>query len=383
MDWNHIKEMILTEKREENIVEAIELGGVVIPLIKLNGYRVFLYGDGSELDSILSYFRANDIKVEGIVDEHITREYAFGKIPYISAAEFHKYVKEPEKTFVIFYPSYFMGMKQMKLVKLLANCGVDKFYSIRESDKKAILRFTMTWNNFERIRYYREHITELEKTYNLLADELSTQIMNEFIRVYIQSGTYGLKSCEGRNKYFAGGYSMEEPEELYTHLEEEVWVNCGACLGDTIYLYYSNGYSAKVIYAFEGEDKMYEKLCNNLDYLPSKYKNKVVPIKQFIADDTNFGDYIKEKVTLINADIEGAELDMLKTMEGFIKRDRPVLAICIYHNKEDLVDIPQYIDSIVGDYRYVLRKYPCDVAWNMMKTSELVLYAIPNERSVI
>ena len=46
-----------------------------------------------------------------------------------------------------------------------------------------------------------------------------------------------------------------------------------------------------------------------------------------------------ERITLINADIEGFEMDMLKELEKIIKRDRPVLAISVYHKKEDVLTI--------------------------------------------
>lgn len=68
-------------------------------------------------------------------------------------------------------------------------------------------------------------------------------------------------------------------------------------------------------------------------------------------------------------DIEGAELNALMGAESTIRTYKPILAICVYHKKEDLIDIPQFIMSIRADYKFYLRAYSrC--------TQELVLYAI-------
>lgn len=80
--------------------------------------------------------------------------------------------------------------------------------------------------------------------------------------------------------------------------------------------------------------------------------------------------YIKEKVTFIKMDIEGAELEALKGCQNTIKKYRPKLAISVYHKKEDIIEIPGYIMSLVPDYHFYLRHYSSGFA-------ETVLYALP------
>lgn len=74
----------------------------------------------------------------------------------------------------------------------------------------------------------------------------------------------------------------------------------------------------------------------------------------------------------IKMDIEGAEMMALKGAEKTIRATKPLLAICIYHSNEDMVEIPRWIMDTCGlqDYAYFLRHhsecYP-----------ETVFYAIP------
>ncbi len=75
-----------------------------------------------------------------------------------------------------------------------------------------------------------------------------------------------------------------------------------------------------------------------------------------------------EPVTFIKMDIEGAELEALKGAQETIKKYRPTLAISIYHKPEDIVQLPQFIKSLVPEYKLYLRNYHLDC-------TETVLYA--------
>lgn len=77
----------------------------------------------------------------------------------------------------------------------------------------------------------------------------------------------------------------------------------------------------------------------------------------------------EEKVTFIKLDIEGAELKALQGMKNIIIKYRPLLAVCIYHKAEDIVEIPGYIKTLVPDYKFYIRSYHMDY-------TEHVLYAI-------
>lgn len=60
-------------------------------------------------------------------------------------------------------------------------------------------------------------------------------------------------------------------------------------------------------------------------------------------------------VTLIKMDIEGAELRALKGAKDVIMKNRPKLAICVYHRKEHIIEIYQWIKSLNLGYKFYLR----------------------------
>ena len=75
-----------------------------------------------------------------------------------------------------------------------------------------------------------------------------------------------------------------------------------------------------------------------------------------------------EKVGFIKMDIEGAEYGALHGAAETIKRDKPFLAICVYHKPGDVLAIMDYCHKLVPEYKFWLRHY--GVSW-----TETVLYA--------
>jgi len=67
--------------------------------------------------------------------------------------------------------------------------------------------------------------------------------------------------------------------------------------------------------------------------------------------------FISEKVSFIKMDIEGAETEAIRGAMNIIKRDKPKLAISIYHKKEDIYEIPLLINEICPEYKFYLRHF--------------------------
>ena len=70
-------------------------------------------------------------------------------------------------------------------------------------------------------------------------------------------------------------------------------------------------------------------------------------------------------------DIEGAEYEALLGLESVLLRDKPHLAISVYHKPDDMWKIGLWLKSLFGDtYNFYLRTYN-------FQTFDTVLYAVP------
>lgn len=97
--------------------------------------------------------------------------------------------------------------------------------------------------------------------------------------------------------------------------------------------------------------------------------SKVVGNGEYKIDTIRLDDVIDKNVTFIKLDIEGSEYKALLGSEKMIKRYKPKLAISIYHNPEDIWEIPELILKINNEYKFYFRHYSIAAA-------ETVLYAI-------
>ena len=183
--------------------------------------------------------------------------------------------------------------------------------------------------------------------------------------------------------------------DMFSPIDDEVVVDAGAYDGMTALRFLKwGGSKIKHVYSFELDPMNVPKCEANLRGYEDKVtlipkgtwsKNETVYIRS--SGGTGSGvskkgttpvelaaidDIVKdEKVTFIKMDVEGAELESLKGAKNTIIKNHPRLAICAYHKLEDLYELPEYILSLVPEYKFYLRHY-CSREW------ETVLYAFVN-----
>ena len=90
---------------------------------------------------------------------------------------------------------------------------------------------------------------------------------------------------------------------------------------------------------------------------------------EVISIDTYFRD---KKCDFIKMDIEGAEYPALCGAMDVIRRERPIMAVSIYHSIEDLYRIQRFLMDRLQGYRYYIRHHALILC-------ETVLYVVPNE----
>ena len=73
-------------------------------------------------------------------------------------------------------------------------------------------------------------------------------------------------------------------------------------------------------------------------------------------------DYFREQpISFLKADVEGYEWRMLHGAKKVIRRDRPKIAICVYHSAVDMYRIASAIKELCLDYRLFVRQHSHDI----------------------
>jgi hypothetical protein len=105
----------------------------------------------------------------------------------------------------------------------------------------------------------------------------------------------------------------------------------------------------KKMYLFESDGEWIEPLFATFQ----PWENKVEIVNKFVSNSMNensikLDNFFKENVTFIKADVEGAEIEMLKGAKTILINDKPKIVVCTYHNKDDA----NQIESLLRDYSY-------------------------------
>jgi FkbM family methyltransferase len=185
-------------------------------------------------------------------------------------------------------------------------------------------------------------------------------------------------------------------KEIIKLTSSEVFVDAGAFDGDTIKEFLiETGKNFKKIYAFEMDARNYEMLLDTVNLFSEDTKQRIISYNiglwnekgpfmyNALLQGSNVDDggdirgeldcidnlLSNQDVTYIKMDIEGAELQALQGAKGIIYAKRPKLAICLYHKPEDLWQIPQYIKTIVPEYKIYIRQH-------MLLECESICYSV-------
>jgi FkbM family methyltransferase len=245
------------------------------------------------------------------------------------------------------------------------------------------------------IRYFQERFMNgYAWAFDFFKDEISKQTVIDRLRFYLCG--VPMKANTACKSYYEDGFVALG--------ENEVFVDAGAHKGES-----SLGFIEKLksrnlgyahIYAFEPDGEVYRHAEESLSKLPNItlipkglwsaeaelafFANSPTASSSFVnmpegdatgkapvtsLDAMFAGVPDSDLPTFIKMDIEGSEREALIGGVGLFRRVKPKLAICAYHQPEDIFELPQTILALRDDYSLALRQHE-DGLW------DTILYAV-------
>ena len=343
--------------------------GGVTPLLpylkKLTESEVIVYGGGDIGYQKLFWLRRRGIEPICVVDRKITDSGSvFFGCPLVNPKDLLNIVRNKKIIAIIATNAYSNPIERKNIDSALVNAGVS-ICSIYDFNIQNF--YYGTW-----ARYFAKNSRVVENFTDSLRDNESIDIMQEYIRCIMQDDFYRFNSIKTQRKYLA--------DDVYKWNKNETIINCGMSFGDTVFHIVNSGRNFRKIYGFETNRSVYENSEYYINLLDCTDKinvsNQYISEGTLTFDDLFFG---KDEISLISLDVEGAELEILKGSQKLCRDCNPVLAISLYHKKEDIIEIPKFIKTL-GDYKFYVRKYE---AWKATYSKdELVLYAVPSHREI-
>lgn len=302
-------------------------------------------------------------------------------IPIISLEEAEKIYKKEPFSVLIATPMYAEEARNT----LQEFVAIEQIYSF---ECELYYSFIHDLNAYR--KFLCDNETDLLMFYQELEDELSKETMENVLKGRVTGDLDYFRKCRQPNQYYI--------EELFDSGMRGTFLDVGASIGDTLEaLSDRTNNSFEKVYCFEPSQDAYAilqekgKVYGNRVKLVNKGAWDKEEILEFHEDAEHGASKIvskeqkntikvsvdkldamvdkNDRVVHIKMDIEGAEIRALKGAAEIIKRDTPILAICVYHKNDDFITIPKLIKKIVPDYKFYLRHH------NVAGT-ETVLYAV-------
>jgi FkbM family methyltransferase len=365
---NRIKQVYLNLKKED-----VESDGIV----------VFGAGDHGKLvtDALLT----QNIKPDWIVDSNqaLAGRDIFG-IPIRPLSS----LNELKNQFIILGSSYIASM-----IDVCNKFGIKKWILPAAINNFCI--FVGQFGNYENIDKKFNHILSI---FSSLEDKLSKDIYFSYFKFHL---TFELDLF---NYYDPDIYF---PQIQLNEIDYRHFVDAGAFTGDTleswIKFYKPQDRSVPYSYfAFEPGVDQFAKLQAYVNSLPQNLNQNIIlencalggkeeslalrstghlsnllmtpgpgESKEITLVKRLDNAIADRPVTIVKADVEGFELPLLEGARETIMRNSPTLAISVYHNFEDIWEIPLWIKDLNLNYKFYLRHHT-------PVYSDVVLYAIPS-----
>lgn len=238
--------------------------------------------------------------------------------------------------------------------------------------------------------------SEIRQALAILADAPSRQTLRKVIRARRSPRRKALRLYQsvrhpgGKSQYHFtaqdghrvyGNESMYFIQDYFSFSEQTVLLDAGAFIGDTMREYVKYAREFRRAYCVEPDRGNFIVLREAVERSP--YRDKIQLFSMALAGKNgeasfsssgsssrlctksslvvktiqalDFMESLNPKPTFIKMDIEGSELEVLQAARPYIEREKPDMAISIYHATEHLWEIPLLLHCTVPEYRIYIR----------------------------
>lgn len=345
--------------------------------IKGSQSDIYLFGTGAMANIAMRLLSESGITIKAFIidDEYYTTD-EYKNIPVIKFSSYNANCSDNDYVWICLDN---LAARQAIASKLKTTNIIKTSFPIEAYRADYYLDYT----------FYAEHKAEFESTYELLADDISRNTMEHYVYACISGDIEPLNADPKPNQYF---------NDLTKNCDCSSFLDCGSFIGDTVIdalRFYGEDKINSVI-SFEPDDTNAKKIEESVakgDIPAEKFtlmrygtSDKYAKLRfssngdgssicedgDIVIEVNAIDEMVNRPVTFIKMDIEGSEYDAIVGASRIIKENIPTLAICVYHKREDLIEIPKLIMSIAGEdaYNFYIRHHQTNL-------TELVLYAIP------
>ncbi len=235
--------------------------------------------------------------------------------------------------------------------------------------------------------YLLSNLANIKRTYEMLSDDISKSCLLQLYLFRLGSNT-GYGSYRHPDAQYFNDISMSRLRGI----EKLTYVDCGAYNGDT-YLELSKILRLGDSYLFEPDPNNYKELVFAIQ--SSQLTPTLLPLA--VSDGYKILSFSSEgeggtvskdgavriaavsldeilnnkEIHFIKFDVEGGEIDAITGSGKLVRKNRPVLAISLYHRPEDLWKIPDLLQKLCVNYSFYIRQH-------FYNSFDSVIYAIPD-----
>lgn len=327
---------------------------------------ILIYGAGKTGRFVLEQCKLAGLPIRAILDCSPSKAF--------EGIEFHQFPRVPEEfrrlpVILALHGEVREAWDNLRAAGFRNIYTMSQFYLYMEHTRKRDMRCYACLGRAGEIPAHRR---EIEAVFNTLADERSRAIFSAQVDYRLTGNFDSLLEPDSGPLYYPDNrpFSFSSPV---------TFVDCGAFEGDTLQDLIPR-VDLKRIAAFEPDEKTFGKLCKYLrqqDFAGEVLtfqagvgeRNDVLTFSSAQDGGATFGAegdvmvpvfsldslFARFQVDFIKMDIEGSEAEALRGAAAIIRRDQPLLAISVYHNPEDLWQLPALIRELNTDYSLYLR----------------------------